>query len=218
MVENVIGARVQRQTNRASPCCAALLRWRLPLPESRLAPVAVDTSPLPRRMQSQTTSRYFDFIEVYLLKSGATQTHFLLLSRPFPSRWHRAAHGRWTTRCISLRRILVSRLSMQAIILAGGMSVDSRHGSVNVTLQGKHRKSPGLGCGLTSEAVAIETHGPRACWILWPRKSDSTDRSDAQLSDCGFAMSFFSPAKHARVDYRLPPVLFLRRARMASGA
>ena len=40
------------------------------------------------------------------------------------------------------------------------MSVDSRHGSVNVTLQGKHRKTPGLECGLTSEAVAIDSYGP----------------------------------------------------------
>lgn len=85
MVENVIGARVRRQTNRASPSCAAPLQWRLPLPELRLAPVAVDTSPLPRRMQSQTTSRCFDFIEVCLLNSGATPTRFLLLSCPLPA-------------------------------------------------------------------------------------------------------------------------------------
>jgi hypothetical protein len=130
------------------------------------------------------------------------------------SKWHRTTHGRWTIRYISLRLLVVSRDSMHAIIMAGGMSVDSRHGSVNVMLQGKHRKTPGWGCGLTSEAVAIDSYGLRACWILWPRKGHSTDR----LSNCGFAMSFFSPAKHARVGCRLPPVLFLRRPRMASGA
>jgi hypothetical protein len=175
--------------------------------------VAVDTSPLPRRMQSQMTSRCFDFIEGCLLNSGATPTRFLLLSRPFTASGteQHMADGQYGT---SLRLLVVSRDSMHAIIMAGGMSVDSRHGSVNVMLQGKHRKTPGWGCGLTSEAVAIDSYGLRACWILWPRKGHSTDR----LSNCGFAMSFFSPAKHARVGCRLPPVLFLRRPRMASGA
>lgn len=46
--------------------------------------------------------------------------------------------------------------------------------------RGKHRKAPALECGLTSEAVAIDSHGPRA-GSFGLEKGGSTDRSDAQL-------------------------------------
>jgi|SRR5690242_11795912 len=80
-----------------------------------------------------------------------------------------------------------------------------------------HRKTPGLGCGLTSEAVAIDPRGPRAGSVGLEEVAALTILL-LNLSESGCAMSFFSPAKHARVDFWLPPVLFLHRPRMGSGA
>jgi hypothetical protein len=56
--------------------------------------------------------------------------------------------------------------------------------------------------------VATDSHGP----VLDPlasKKAAALTVLMLNLSDCGFALSFFSPAKHARVGCRLPPVLFL---------
>lgn len=77
-----------------------------------------------------------------------------------------------------------------------------------------HRKRPGLGCEPTSETVAIDSQGPRA-------RSAGLEKAAALtvlLLNLSEGVSFFSPAKHARVGFWLPPVLFLRRPRIASGA
>ncbi|XPS80375.1 hypothetical protein M3J09_012334 [Ascochyta lentis] len=44
---------------------------------------------------------------------------------------------------------------------------------------GTHRKTPGLGCELTSESG--ERLSRPLYWTLWPRKGGCTDRSDARL-------------------------------------
>lgn len=89
------------------------------------------------------------------------------------------------------------------------MSVHSRHESVDVTLQGRTPKNTRTGVQTDIGSCGDRLSRPPVLDPLASKKTAALTVLMLNLSDCGFAMSFFSPAKHARVGCRLPPVLFL---------